>query len=134
MDAKVEIPKSTRACRRLYNYEDELYREMQTAHKKDLDARNELISLLKEKLKRDNTDVDDDKCPELLNSLKKQVTEESRDSFAGVVRLPSLSKFSGDEKDDDAFIRWIRKLEKHAELQKWTEREKQLHFELLLTG
>ena len=54
----------------------ELYREMQTAHEKKLDAQDELICLLKEILRMDNTDVDDNKCPELLSLLKKPVTKE----------------------------------------------------------
>ena len=36
---------------------DELYQEMQTAHEKELDTWDELICLLKEKLKRNKTDV-----------------------------------------------------------------------------
>ena len=48
---------------------------METAHKKELDVQDELICLLKEKLKRDKTDVDGDKCPDPLSSLKKSVPE-----------------------------------------------------------
>ena len=68
--------------------------------------------------------------------MKKPVTEELdgiRDSFSGVVQLHLVSKLSRDKNDDDAFVRWIRKLEKHAELQKLTEQEKLVHFEQLLT-
>ena len=43
---------------------------MQTAHKKKLDAQDELICLLKEMLRM--ADGDDNKCPELLRLLKKQ--------------------------------------------------------------
>ena len=39
---------------------NEIYRKMQTAHEKELDAQDELICLQKEKLKRDKTDVDGD--------------------------------------------------------------------------
>ena len=38
----------------------EVYQEMQTPHKKKLDAQYELICLLKEMLRTDSTDVDDD--------------------------------------------------------------------------
>lgn len=51
------------------------------------------------------------------------------------LRLPALPKFSGADvdKDSDSYTRWIKKLERHAELQKWSEHEKLLQFELLLT-
>ena len=65
-------------------------------------------------------DGDDNKCPELLSLLKKPVTEEleaTRDSIYGVVRLPSFSKISGDEKDNNAFVHSIRNLEKHMEIE-----------------
>ena len=48
--------------------------------------------------------------------------------------VPSLPKFSGDKLDDDSFDRWIRKLQRHAELERWTEREKLLQLELHLVG
>ena len=36
--------------------------------------------------------------------------------------------------DDGAYKRWLAKLEKHAELLHWSDREKLLQFELHLTG
>ena len=51
------------------------------------------------------------------------------------LKLPSLPKFTGDDRDDvDSLRRWLVKLEKHAELQNWTEREKLVQFELHLAG
>ena len=51
------------------------------------------------------------------------------------LKLPALAKFSGEERDDgDTFDRWVRRLEKHAELQQWSERGKLLQFELHLVG
>ncbi len=36
--------------------------------------------------------------------------------------------------DSEAFERWLRKIQRHAELERWTEREKLLQLELHLTG
>ena len=52
-------------------------------------------------------------------------SSESRPSIRKLT-LPSLPKFSGENKDDDAFERWIRKLTRHAELERWTDQEKLL--------
>ncbi len=48
--------------------------------------------------------------------------------------LLSLLKFSGNRSDVDAFDRWVRKLSRHAELGRWTDREKLLQMELHLSG
>ena len=49
--------------------------------------------------------------------------------------LPSVPDFNGEKlDDDDAFSRWIRKLEKHTEICRWSLREKLLQFELHLVG
>ena len=46
-----------------------------------------------------------------------------------------MPKFSGEDTDDtDAFDHWARKLDKHAELEGWTDRQKLLQFELHLCG
>ena len=51
------------------------------------------------------------------------------------MKLPALPLFGGEEKDDEgAFSRWLAKLEKHAELLRWSSRDKLLQFELHLTG
>ncbi len=64
--------------------------------------------------------------------------EEGPASAGGQVRrlrLPTLPKFSGEDRDDaDALPRWLRKLEKHAEVEQWSKREKLLQFESHLTG
>ena len=47
--------------------------------------------------------------------------------------LLSIPEFNGEKLDDeDAFNRWIKKLEKHAEICQWSVREK-LQFELHLS-
>ena len=50
------------------------------------------------------------------------------------MKLPALPTFDGEGKDEGAFTRWLTKLEKHAELLRWTEQQKLLQFELHLTG
>ena len=50
------------------------------------------------------------------------------------VTLPTLPRFVGDRSEDGAFERWTKKLLRHAELEKWTEREKLLQLELHLSG
>ena len=47
----------------------------------------------------------------------------------------TLTKFSGEDTEDEgAFPRWLRKLERVAGLYKWSDGEKLVQFELLLTG
>ena len=49
--------------------------------------------------------------------------------------LTSVPEFNGEKLDDEeAFNRWIKKLEKHAEICRWSVREKLLQFELHLVG
>ena len=53
------------------------------------------------------------------------------------MRLPPLPEFRADNASDhegEAYERWLRKLTKHAELQRWSERDKLLQFELHLSG
>ena len=51
-----------------------------------------------------------------------------------VTRLATLSQFSDDSEDPGGFVRWLRKLERMAELHLWFDREKLIQFELLLSG
>ena len=56
-------------------------------------------------------------------------------SCANCLKLPALPKFRGDDRDYvDLLKRWLAKLEKHAELQCWTEQEKLVQFELHMAG
>ncbi len=55
----------------------------------------------------------------------------------GGMKLPALPNFSAETQsglEGEAYERWLRKLAKHAELQRWTGRNKLLQFELHLTG
>ena len=105
-------------------------------HRKELEARDELITLLKEKLQQQRGPK---QVVELTSgsgcapSTPEKVESGGR---AGRMTLPSLSTFSGEESKDDGetFDRWVRRLEKHAELERWSEREKLLQLELRLKG
>ena len=50
--------------------------------------------------------------------------------------LPALSTYSGEENrdDEDSFERWVRKLEKYAELETWSDKEKLVQLEIRLAG
>ena len=51
------------------------------------------------------------------------------------MRLPALPKMNGEDKENsDSFDLWLQKLEKHAELEQWSDRQKLLQFELHLVG
>ena len=55
----------------------------------------------------------------------------------GMLKLPPIPEFSADNsshQDGEAYEQWLRELAKHAELQRWSEREKLLQFELHLAG
>ena len=122
----------------------------QEDHRKELEARDELITLLKEKLQRlspaevrpsvlgsgctTTSDKENKK-----NAVGEKKASDSTSTASGRtvrVNLPPLPTFSGDESkgDEDSFDRWIRKLEKYAELEQWSDREKLLQLELRLKG
>ena len=51
------------------------------------------------------------------------------------MKLPSLPTFNlKDKMEAGAYNRWLAKLEKYAELQRWSARDKLLQFELHLAG
>ena len=58
-----------------------------------------------------------------------------QDRVGRSVRLTTLATFSGEDMEDlGAFSRWLHKLGRMAELYHWTDQEKLIQFELLLTG
>ncbi len=60
---------------------------------------------------------------------------ESASGRAHRLRLPTLPKYSGEDRDDgDALPRWLCRHDKHAEIECWSKREKLLQFELHLSG
>ena len=61
-------------------------------------------------------------------------TESERQSIKGELDYHLFLNSLGKTANEGAYERWIKKLEKHAELQAWTDREKLLQFELHLTG
>ena len=123
----------------------------QEDHRKELAARDELITLLKEKLQRplsaevrpsdsgsgcSPTSDKEKKEKKKAIIVEKKESDSSTSGRTARVSLPPLPTFAGDESkdDEDSFDRWIRKLEKYAELEQWTDREKLLHLELRLKG
>ena len=61
--------------------------------------------------------------------------EPTRVKTGRTLKLPALPVFDGGDKvDDGAYKQLLAKLEKHAELLHWSDREKLLQFELHLTG
>jgi len=118
--------------------------ELELKYKRDIKTRDELIELLKAKVSvvpsarhSDELAVSVTNGRELRSSgggsCDSEVAEDP--SRSGRLKLPTLPKFSGDDRDDvDSLKRWLAKLEKHAELQCWTEREKLVQFELHLAG
>ena len=55
----------------------------------------------------------------------------------GGMKLSPLPGFNAEcqaDHEGEEYERWLRKLNKHAELQRWSQRDKLLQFELLLTG
>ena len=72
---------------------------------------------------------------DLLLSSGDSIGEGRTSATARRLSLPSVPDFNGEKLDDeDAFSRWIKKLEKHAEICRWSVREKLLQFELHLVG
>ena len=57
-----------------------------------------------------------------LNTAEKVLESGGR---VGRITLPLLPTFSGEESRDDeeTFDRWVRRLERHAELEWWSDRE-----------
>ena len=106
-------------------------------HRKELEARDELIALLKEKMQQKGGPKE-----VMESALGSGCAPSSPDKGlgsgggVGCITLPLLSTFSGEERKDDGetFDRWVRRLEKHAELERWNEREKLLQLELRLKG
>ncbi len=115
-------------------------------HAKELDTRDELISLLKEKVRRllqesEKADSSDETGESKLGSGSPQVESPPKDlglegDRTRRMTLPRVPMFTGEEKtgDEETFEKWVRKLERHAELERWSEREKLVQLELHLSG
>ena len=121
--------------------------QAQRDHRKELEARDELIALLKEKLSRQNEPkAMDTEAPPPSSSTgsgctpdpqhKKETVPVANSGRTVRLSLPTLPTFSGEEcrDDEDLFERWVRKLEKYAELESWSDREKLVQLELRLKG
>ena len=132
------------------------WNEAREAHKRELEAREDLISLLKEKISALEVGRKADLTANLgersssLGSGSPQASRESPSDISDTesapmsserrrsgrrLSLPPLSLFSGEIADDEgAFNRWLRKLQRHAELGYWSPSEKLAQLELHLTG
>ena len=118
--------------------------ELELKYKRDIKTRDELIELLKAKVSEGSLKLRSGQhTVSVINgweshssgggSNEPEAVEDP--SCANRLKLPTLPKFSGDDRDDvDLLKRWLAKLEKHAELECWTEREKLVQFELHLGG
>ena len=145
--------------------------EMQQMHARDLDARDELIAMLKAKLAEKEGYQEPPKQYAVKGSSRageRAITQKSDKSpkehcekgasaalhpptdgtvsptpsaasesqlVVQKMRLPALPKMNGEDKENsDSFDLWLQKLEKHAELEQWSDRQKLLQFELHLVG
>ena len=141
---------------------DQLRRELSQVHSKELEARDYLIQLLKERVAQLQGGVHSSNRTEYESAHTAHTHSEvgvpvhsnseslgvrihtpnesgSGDSPAAptnrVTRLATINPFSGEEGEDfGGFPRWLRKLERMSELHSWSDREKLIQFELLLSG
>ena len=128
------------------------------AQERELQARDDLIQLLKEKVEQLQKHSEPSKSrnssrsgtpesePESApvstqpQSSPKGVSQsEERASQQTTTRslrmtLPSLPMFSGEDADVDTFTRWLRRFTRHAELECWSEGAKLAQLELHLAG
>ena len=137
--------------------------ELQAVHAQELQARDDLVQLLKAQVAElerrpalDNghrgsgqvakvsqsggqvsgrgssqSPGDEDEHQALLTSVPEGGNSETP---VRKLTLPPLPKFTGEKAEEDAFERWTRRLLRHAELEKWTDRERLLQLEIHLAG
>ena len=122
---------------------ESLRAEMQKVHSQELRVRDDLIQLLRAKVasleagslvvKAVAVDPVEPKREDRVadTPVEKEVVPTGA---TRKVTLPTLPRFVGDRSEDGAFEHWTKKLLRHAELEKWTEREKLLQLELHLSG
>ena len=128
----------------LLKVRESMREEFELKYKRDIKTRYELIELLKAKVSEGSLKLrSGEHTVSVINGRESHSSggrsnepEAVEDlSRANHFKLPALPKFNGDDKDAvDSLKRWLAKLEKHAELQCWTEREKLVQFELHLAG
>ena len=121
----------------LLQVKESLREELEKKYERDLKTRDELIELMRGKKQRDVVSEVRGAGAQSSGggSPEPESLGESTWGAGNRLKLPTLPKFTGEDRDDvDSLRRWIAKLEKHAELQKWTDREKLVQFELHLAG
>ena len=138
-------------------------RELQAVHAQELQARDDLVQLLKARVAElerrpalDNGHRGSGQVAKVSQSggqvsgrgssqspggedehqaLLTSVPEEGNSEIpVRKLTLPPLPKFTGEKAEEDAFERWTRRLLRHAELEKWTDRERLLQLEIHLAG
>ena len=137
--------------------------ELQAVHAQELQARDDLVQLLKARVAElerrpalDNGHRGSGQVAKVSQSggqvsgrgssqspggedehqaLLTSVPEEGNSEIpVRKLTLPPLPKFTGEKAEEDAFERWTRRLLRHAELEKWTDRERLLQLEIHLAG
>ena len=122
---------------------------------RDVQVRDELLEALRTQLQEREQRIqqlEQDRRAELPVAHERRRQSESRESVDGRagdrdgtpvpadqtqprIYLPALPQFSGEGSSDEGdFERWVRKLQKHAELRGWTDRQTMVQFELHLSG
>ena len=135
------------------------WEQARETHKREVDARDDLITMLKEKIESlrkggqarlpesgPSTEEVGSGLGSGSQSPEKNRRQESGGSEPSTLSqgdtgsrprlsLPSLTMFSGESMDDDgAFDRWLRKFERYAQLEHWSSSERLAQLELHLSG
>ena len=118
---------------------ESLREELEKKYERDIRTRDELIELLRVKKgtkQRETPSSEVGGAGAQSSGGGSPEPEGPGESQRGNrLKLPTLPKFTGEDRDDvDSLRRWLAKLDKHAELQRWTDREKLVQFELHLAG
>ena len=118
---------------RVLQMKESLREELDKKYERDLKTRDELFELMRAKRgakHRDTPSSEAGWADAQSRSPEPDGLGESQRSNR--LKLSTLTKFTGeDRKKVDSLRRW---LDKHAELQRWTDREKLAQFELHLAG
>ena len=129
----------------------QVQRELCQGHAIELQARDNIIQLLKDRLAllegksvqtpQANKTTIETPVPEgtsdITGTESVKMGEPEKTLEAAAVRkmtLPSLPRFSGEKAENGSFERWIKRINCHAEPEKWTEWEKLLQLELHVCG
>ena len=121
----------------LLQVKESLLEELEKKYKRDLNTRDKLIELMRGKKRKDVVPEESGAGAQSSGggSPEPESLGESTWGAGNRLKLPTLPKFTRENRDDvNSLCCWIAKLEKHAELQRLTDREKLVQFELHLAG